>query len=643
MPRPSKFEYKKVETPKKISEVPRYLKEVIGGFLNRMLYIIKLVWETGPWILIVMSTVTLFRGILPIISSYISRYLINALQSGYMQYDSIDEMMKFSFALDNVLFLLIFMFVFKILNSVITQLDSAVVRIAGEKIVRCVKNRIMNKARALDIEAFDRPAFYEKLENANREAGHRPIQILNSTFNVIANVIRLVSYILILSTAPGLWWASLVMILVSVPSAIINFSFRHKNFLYMRWRSKERRQLNYYSDIMVNKDMAKEVRIFGLADTFIEKYNNVYQVYYAGIKKLIVTENVWHVIISVISAVTNALFFGIIAFMVLSGRIMLGDYTLYTDSLTSIAANVASLIATSATIYEGTLFIDNLISFMDEEQSVVSSAKVPAKVNYGAPHTIEFKNVSFAYPGTEKNVINNVNLKFNPGETVVLVGLNGAGKTTLIKLLTRLYDPTEGEIFLDGRNIKEYDVTELYKIFGIIFQDFGKYAVTVSENISFGDIDSETDTERIEAAAAQAGAADYIGKLPDGYATPLMRHFEENGTELSIGQWQKLAIARAFYSSNDILILDEPTASLDAIAEQDIFNRFDELRQDKMSIFVSHRLSSATIASKIVVLEYGAVVEEGTHKELMELKGKYYELFSTQAKRYIESQDAIDE
>ena len=641
-PRGSDFEYKKVEKPNSISDIPRYLREIFGGFFGRMSYIVKLVWETGPWILIALSLISLLQGIIPIVSSYVSKYLLNALQLNFGKYETISEFFLFSFSLDSVFFLLIFMFVLRILSSIIAQINSAVLRVSGENIVKCVKVRIMNKAKELDISAFDRPAFYEKLENANREAGHRPIQILNHTFTVISTLIKLISYVVILSTAPGLWWASIVMVIVSIPSAIINFTYRRKNFFYMRWKSKERRQMNYFSDIMVNKDVAKEVRIFGLADSFIDKYIQVYKVYFAGIKRLVITENAWHVAIALISAITNCAFFAFIAFLVLSGKILIGDYSLYTDSLTSIATNVASLIGTSASIYEGTLFIDNLISFMDEKQSVIPlDEKAPEKVKHGQPHTIEFCNVSFSYPGTEKQVLKNINLKFNPGETVVLVGLNGAGKTTLIKLLTRLYDPTEGVILLDGKDIRSYDVADLYKTFGIIFQDFGKYAVTVAENIAFGGIERGFDREKVEFAAQQADACDFISRLPNGYETPLMRHFEQNGIELSIGQWQKLAIARAFYSENDILILDEPTASLDAIAEQEIFNQFDQLRQGKTSIFVSHRLSSATIASKIVVLEHGAVVEEGTHKELMDKKGKYHQLFSTQAKRYIKSKEDI--
>ena len=268
-------------------------------------------------------------------------------------------------------------------------------------------------------------------------------------------------------------------------------------------------------------------------------------------------------------------------------------------------------------------------------------AEGPLQVAHGQAHTIEFRHVSFIYPGTQRKVLDDVSLLIRPGETLVLVGLNGAGKTTLLKLLTRLYDPTEGVILLDGEDIRAYDVQDLYRMYGIIFQDFGKYAVSVSENIRFGDIHKEAKAEDIRKAAEEADATDYISHLPVGFDTPLMRIFEEEGIELSIGQWQKLAIARAFYSDSDVLILDEPTASLDPMAEQEIFNQFDRLRADKTTIFVSHRLSSATVASKIAVLEYGKLIEEGNHRQLMAKRGRYYELFSTQAKRYVTEGEAV--
>lgn len=629
------YQYERVTPPNGIKDIPRYLHELLGGFFKRFFYIITLVWRTGPWILFAMSFISLFQGVTPVIGSLISKEIINEFQ--VLIEVGLDE--YGDFISSGVFFLLVFFFIYKFLRQMISTISHAVNRIAGEKVVRQVKLQIMEKSKDIDIGSFDLPSFYEKLENANREAGTRPISFLSQTFTIISTVIEFISYVVILATAPDLWWVMLIIIGISIPSAVINFIYRRRNFQYMRRRSKERRQMNYCSDILVNKDTVKEIRMFDLADTFIGRYKNVFDEYYKGLRRLILSENIWHVSVGILANIANLLFFVLIAYKVFNGQIMIGDYTLYTGAISTLATCVSTLITNSATIYEGTLFIDNLISFMDEKPSIVPSSSESIEVNRGAPHTIELKNVSFRYPGTDRDILKNINLKFNPGETIVLVGLNGAGKTTLVKLLTRLYDPTEGVILLDGIDIREYDVKSLYSLYGIIFQDFGKYAVSVSENIHFGDIHKKADPEEIRAAAIQSNADDYISRMPEGYDTPLMRIFEQSGTELSIGQWQKLAIARAFYSDSDILILDEPTASLDPMAEQEIFNQFDRLRADKTTIFVSHRLSSATVASLIVVLENGEVVECGNHKELMALGGKYCELFSTQAKRYIESEN----
>jgi ATP-binding cassette subfamily B protein len=636
------YKHDRVEPPKSPGDVPRYLRELIGGFLYRLFFIFGIVWKTGPWILFLMTVIALFNGILPVVGSLITKNILNQLQADFeaAAAGQSGRVVSFSAFLGSAVFyLLIFFFIYRILNRLITQVSHAVTRIAGEKVVRRVKVDIMLKAKTLDLASFDIPEFYEKLENANREAGNRPIAILNSAFTVISTLISLTSYIIILAAAPDLWWTALLIAVFSVPSAIISFIYRRKNFQYIRHRSKDRRQMSYYANLLVNKDMVKEIRMFGLGDTFIGKFQEVFGRYYSGLRRLILQESIWQVSIAVLSAIINCFCYAMIAYGVFRGVFKIGDYTLYTGALTSITANVSSLIAISATIYEGTLFIDNLITFMKEKQTVVPIKKVPEKVVRNNSHTIEFRNVSFAYPGTSRYVLKKINLTIGPGETVVLVGLNGAGKTTLIKLLMRLYDPTEGVILLDGRDIREYDTKELYSIFGIIFQDFGKYAVTVEENIHFGEIDKEFDSASVRRAAQQSGADEYIAKLPRGYETPLMRIFEPDGIELSGGQWQKLAIARAFYSDSDILILDEPTASLDPMAEQEIFCQFDRLRRNKTTIFVSHRLSSATVASKIVVLENGEVIEEGDHRELMALRGRYYELFTTQAKRYLGEDD----
>ena len=625
---PPVYEYDKVPPPRSVGDVPRFLKELLGGFFKRFFYIVGIVWQTGHWILFLMTFLALFNGLTPVIGALLSKEIINELQAANTPVSE--------FFHSRIFMLLIYLFIYRVLKRLALTAGTAVDSLSGELVIKQIKLRIMNKSHELDLQYFDLPEFYEKLENANREAGIRPIQVITKTFTAASTLIELISYIAVMATAPGLGLAAFIIMAVSLPSAIISFIYRKRNFNYKRRRSKDRREMNYYSDVLVNKDIVKEVRIFGLTDFFADKFKKVFGEYFKGLRTLILSESLWQIALGIVSVIVNLFFCGIVALRVLSGEIMLGDYTLYTGAIMSIATCIATLISTSAGVYEGTLFIDNLMYFMNKSPGIVPTVTPGAKVKRNAPHTIEFKNVSFHYPGSERCVLQNVNITFSPGQTTVLVGLNGAGKTTLIKLLTRLYDPTDGVILLDGRDIREYDLESLYGMFGIIFQDFGRYAVTVGENISFGDLSLMPSHDSLMEAARQSNADGFIEKLPQGIDTPLTRQFERTGSELSGGQWQKLAIARAFYSRSDILVLDEPTASLDPLAEQEIFNEFDRLRSGKMSIFVSHRLSSATTAGQIIVLEGGRVVEKGTHKELMKQKGKYYNLFSVQAKRYVE-------
>ena len=616
--------------PKTLKEVPDYLKRLVVKFFKRLIYIFRLVWDTSPWILISLLLIAVISGLLPVVTAWVAADLLNLLAAAFVAAKSGAQI-----AFGSIVWLLILQFGCILFKSLISHINSMVVRISGEMVTNHVKVMMMNKAKTVDLQSFDKTDFYERLENAQREATMRPVQIINATFSSVSTVISMLSFVAILFTISP--WAPLFIVALALPSAFITYLYRKKSFNYVRMRSKDRRQLNYYSALMTNKDMVKEIRIFGLSDLFINRYGKTFKEYFKGLRKLYLKEGFWNMLVSLFSAVAHCVVFAYVAFRVWSGSLQVGDYSLYTGALNSITSGVNSLIASTSTVYEGTLFIDNLITFMDEKPTIMAGSSNPAKVNRHIPHKIEFKNLSFRYPGTENYVIKNLNAVINPGSTVALVGINGAGKTTLIKLITRLYDPTEGEILLDDKNIKEYDPNELYKIFGIIFQDFGKYAVTAAENIAFGEIEKIPTQQNVYQAAVQSNADDFITKLPRGYETPLMRYFEDDGIELSIGQWQKLSIARAFYSDSDILILDEPTASLDAIAEQEIYNQFDQLRKDKTTIFVSHRLSSATTADIIFVLDNGELVECGSHTELINKGGLYNKLFTTQAGRYLEN------
>ena len=621
-----------IEKPKSISEFPAYIIKRMTRFLTRLFYIIRLVWESAPFMLIFMALLCVLDGVLPVLGAYISRDLLNMIADLISQ-RNIGVLNENVFeALSPLVFLFVLNMVYLFFKKALGKLNTMVTGIAGELVINHIKLKIINKSKTVDLGSFDRPEFYEKLENANREAGMRPLSILSSTFSVISAVISAVSFVAVLATLSP--YAPFLIVVAAIPGAIVNYLYRNRNFRYIRWHSKERREMNYYSGLIVNKDMAKEIRILGLSTTFINKYKSVFSVYYSGLKRLILREGITQIIVSFISTVINSLLFVFVAYNVVFENGQVGDYSLYSGALTSIAMYVTTLLTGTATIYEGTLFIDNMIDFMKEEVTVVPTLPEPQKPQKGVPHTVEFRGVSFRYPGSERFVLKDVNLKLSPSESVVLVGLNGAGKTTLIKLLTRLYDPTEGEILLDGRDIREYETEALYDLFGIIFQDFGKYSETAGENIRLGDVRREHTHRDIETAARQGNAEGFINELPRGYDTPLTRLFEDDGVELSGGQWQKLSVARAFFKESDILILDEPTASLDPLAEQEVFNQFASLAKDRITIFVSHRLSSAVTASKIVVLDGGTVAEEGTHEELMALGGKYNALFSTQAQRY---------
>ena len=622
-----------IEKPKSFREVPRFVYLRIKGFFSRLGMIVGLVWKSAPICLCFMLFFCLAEGFLPVVGAYISRDFLNAIAK------MLGQTLSTPFeTLRPILFLLFLQICHSFLSKAIGRLNSVVTSLAGEKVSNHIRIMIIEKAREVDISSFDRPEFYEKLENANREAGMRPVGIIQAVFRVASTLISAISFVAVLFMLHP--FAPLVVVIAAIPSAILSYYYRQRNFHYIRRHSKERREMSYYSGLMVNKDQVKEIKLLGLGDTFISKYKTVFKKYFGGLRHLIVKEGVSQILVSLLTTLVHGALFAYVVYHVVYSSAQIGDYSLYSGALTSIGGYVTTLVTATASIYEGTLFIDNMIAFMKEEPRVVCSLPEPREAKIGEKHTIVFDHVSFSYPGTNRFVLKDLSFSLSSGERTVLVGLNGAGKTTLVKLLTRLYDPTEGRILLDGRDVREYDPADYHRMFGIIFQDFGKYADTVAENICYGDVHTPESEVRMQ-KALEDGDATFVADLPLGMQTPLTRMFHEDGLELSGGMWQKLSLARAFYREADFLILDEPTAALDPLAEEEVFRRFYQLSEGKLALFVSHRLSGATLADRILVVGEGRVLENGTHAELMEKQGAYYRLFSTQAIRYAEGMDSV--
>ena len=402
----------RVPKPKKLGEVPKYLFKLFTSFFSRLFYIFKLVWETKKILLFVMVFMAVFNGVMPVIGSLIGARLMNKLAEAYAGVE---------FAFGAITILLVLQLGYTFINQAITRLYSTLTSVSGEQVSNHVKMLIMDKAREVDMVSYDSPDYYARMENANREAGMRPIQIINSTFSVLSTIISIVSYIVVLFAVS--WWAPWVIILVSIPTTIVNFVYRKKNVNYMFFRSKNRRQMDYYASTVIDKDLVKEIRMFDLGGTFVKKYKASFDEYYRGLRRLRVSETLWGLAAAVVTSAVYCLLYIFLAKGVYAREFAVGDYALYTGAITAIGTGVAGLIGSTATIYEGTLFIENLISFLSEKPTIVPSIAEPRHIAKGSAHTIEFKNVYFTYPGTENQVLHDISFKINEGETVALVGL----------------------------------------------------------------------------------------------------------------------------------------------------------------------------------------------------------------------------
>ncbi len=502
----------------------------------------------------------------------------------------------------------------------------------GARLGLDINVRILEKALTLELRHFEDPDFYDRLTRARREASVRPISVVTESFQLVQNILTLLGYAgLLLSFSP---WAVLGLLLAALPATFAEMRFSQQAFRLRNWRSPDSRRLLYLEYVLANDDHAKEVKLFGLGPMLLQRYRSLGELFYREDRQLSLRRAVWSYALSLVGTLTFYGCYAVVAVAAATARLTLGLMTLYVVAFRQGQQAFQSILTALGGMYEDNLYMSNLFEYLAIPTGRPAPAPALVAASVGMEEGIRFEDVGFRYPDAEGWALRHVSLFIPRGQSLALVGQNGAGKTTFIKLLTRLYAPTEGRILLDGVDLAAWDETVLRRRLGVIFQDFNQYQFRFRENVGVGSVEHLEDTERVQRAVQEGGATELLSSLSEGLETPLGRWFKD-GTELSGGQWQKVALARAFMREEaDILVLDEPTAALDAEAEHAIFQRFRELARGRTTLLISHRFSTVRMADRIVVIEHGQLVEQGTHAELMALGGRYAHLFTLQAKGY---------
>jgi ATP-binding cassette subfamily B protein/ATP-binding cassette subfamily C protein len=496
-----------------------------------------------------------------------------------------------------------------------------------------VNVQILEKALSLELRHFEDADVYDKMQNARREASSRPLSLVLQVFAIAQNAISLAAYaVLLIRLSP---WSVLVLVAASIPAFISETRLAAESFRLNSWRAPEGRKLNYLEWILTRDSHVKEVKLYGISSLILERYRRLFQKFFREDRRLALRRMGWGMLLGLLSL---AAFYGCYAFVVAraaAGRISIGDMTLYLVLFRQSQNGFQSILSAIGSMYEDALFMSNLFTYFAIPTGGEAPRSRPAlSPPRGRHNQIELRNVSFRYPQKEVWALRNINLTLAPGEKLGLVGENGAGKSTLVKLLLRLYDPTEGEILYGGINLKDMDPADLRSRIGAVYQDYVRYQFTAAENIGLGEVAHVEDRPRIEEAARRGGAEGVINSLPKRYDTVLGGWFE-SGQELSAGQWQKLAVSRAFMRDAEVFILDEPTASIDAEGEHELFEQFKSLAAERTAIIISHRFSTVRIADRIAVLHEGRLEELGSHRELLSRGGRYAHLFGLQARGYL--------
>ena len=600
----------------------RRLAEGLSSFRN-MPQALLLVWKAHPAGVAVLPILTLLGAPLPAITLYATKKVIDGLTL-WIQGDPVAGQRVAVTWIAVGLGLTLLGRGLDLANSLIQDL----VRI---RLQHHIQATVMRKAAVLDMAFFETPSFYDKLQRAQRESAYRPYTILSSTLAMGGQVLQLASYIAVLATLS--WLALPFLVLITLPGLFVQVRFGRKGWSLMMGRTPDERRMRYYERQMCEDREAKEMRLFRLAPHFIGMWEELFWKIYRQDRRLTISRRLWEMGTMMFRAAgASALVLYAVYRAAQDPLVTIGSVVMYTQALDRAVGSVENIFRTISTIYENNLYVGTLFEFLAQEPRIrapLAPAAVPVPIRGG----ITFEGVSFRYPGQERLALDDISFTIRPCERVAIVGENGAGKTTLVKLLARLYDPQAGRILVDGADLREFDPEHWHRQIGVIFQDFSRFHLTARENVGLGQLEYLNDRTRLDAAAERSGADECIRRLPRGWENVLGKWFDE-GQELSGGEWQKIALARAFLRDSQVLILDEPTAALDAKQECEVFRRFNELTQGKTTILISHRFSTVRMADRIFVINEGRLTECGSHSDLMTLNGIYADLFNRQAEAY---------